>query len=62
MTLNHSAVLLKKLGELKPKGGPDTGTNVGDAIALATIHLDSTTGAKRQENCLATLPHQDLLS
>jgi Ca-activated chloride channel family protein len=48
LTLNHSSVLLKKLDELKPKGGPDAGTNVGDAIALATIHLDSTTGAKRR--------------
>jgi Ca-activated chloride channel family protein len=48
LTLNHSSVLLQKLEELKPKGGPDAGTNVGDAIALATIHLDSTTGAKRK--------------
>jgi len=48
LTLNHSSALLKQLEELKPKGGPDAGTNVGDAIALATIHLDSTTGAKRK--------------
>ena len=48
LTMNHSSVLLQKMEELKPKGGPDAGTNVGDAIALATIHLDSTTGAKRK--------------
>jgi Ca-activated chloride channel homolog len=48
LTLNHSSGLLKKLEELKPKGGPDAGTNVGDAIALATIHLDSAAGAKRK--------------
>jgi Ca-activated chloride channel family protein len=48
LTLNHSSVLLKKVDELKPKGGPDAGTNVGDAIALAVIHLDATAGAKRK--------------
>lgn len=48
LTLNHSSVLLKQIDELKPKGGPDAGTNVGDAIALSVIHLDSTSGAKRK--------------
>ena len=48
LTLNHSSVLQKKVDELKPKGGPDAGTNVGDAIAAAVIHLDATAGAKRK--------------
>jgi Ca-activated chloride channel homolog len=48
LTLNHSSVLLKKVEELKPKGGPDAGTNVGDAIALAVFHLDVTSGTKRK--------------
>ena len=48
LTLNHSSVLMKKVDELRPKGGPDAGTNVGDAIAAAVIHLDATTGAKRK--------------
>lgn len=48
LTLNHSSVLLKTVDDLKPKGGPDAGTNVGDAIALAVIHLDATSGAKRK--------------
>jgi Ca-activated chloride channel family protein len=48
LTLNHASALLKKIEELKPKGGPDAGTNVGDAIALAVIHLDATQGAKRK--------------
>jgi Ca-activated chloride channel family protein len=48
LTLNHTSVLLKKVDELKPKGGIDAGTNIGDAIAAALIHLEATTGAKRK--------------
>jgi Ca-activated chloride channel homolog len=45
LTLNHS-VLLKVADDLKPLIGIHAGTNVGDAIALATIRLDATSGAK----------------
>src|SRR5262245_28710249 len=48
LTLNHSSVLLKKVDELEPKYGVDAGTNVGDAIAAAVTHLDSTAGARRK--------------
>jgi Ca-activated chloride channel family protein len=45
LTLNHS-VLLKMADELEPKFGIHAGTNIGDAIALATIRLEATSGAK----------------
>src|SRR5262245_26332962 len=48
LTLNHSSVLLQSVDALQPRGGIDAGTNVGDAIAAAVIHLDATAGAKRK--------------
>lgn len=48
LTLNHSSVLLRTVEALQPKGGIDAGTNIGDAIAAALIHLEATTGAKRK--------------
>jgi Ca-activated chloride channel family protein len=45
LTLNHS-VLLKILDDLKPQEALKAGTNVGDAIALAIIRLDTAGGAK----------------
>jgi Ca-activated chloride channel family protein len=40
LTLNHS-VLFKVVDELKPKGGPDAGTNIGDALGEAVERLDA---------------------
>jgi Ca-activated chloride channel family protein len=45
LTLNHS-VLLKIADGLRPKGGLDAGTNVGDAIAEALIRLEASKGPK----------------
>ncbi len=40
LTLNHS-VLFKIVDDLKTRGGPDAGTNIGDALAEAVERLDS---------------------
>jgi Ca-activated chloride channel family protein len=40
LTLNHS-VLFKVVDDLKPKGGPDAGTNIGDALDEAVERLDA---------------------
>ena len=46
LTLNHS-VLLKLLDAERPRGGPDAGTNVGDALAEAVTRLDGDDGRRK---------------
>lgn len=45
LTLNHS-VLFKLVDELKPKGGPDAGTNIGDSLGEAVERLDAVKSKK----------------
>jgi Ca-activated chloride channel family protein len=46
LTLNHS-VLVRVADALKPKDGPDAGTNLGDAIAEGLVRLEAA-GSRRK--------------
>jgi Ca-activated chloride channel family protein len=53
LTLNHE-VLAKVVDELRAKGGPDAGTNIGDALGEAVARLDAVK-TKRREKVLILL-------
>lgn len=53
LTLNHS-VLFKVVDDLRARGGPDAGTNIGDAIGEAVERLDAVR-AKRKGRVLIVL-------
>ncbi|MFO0852361.1 MAG: VWA domain-containing protein [Gemmataceae bacterium] len=46
LTLNHS-VLVRVADSLKPKDGPDAGTNLGDAIAEGLVRLEAAGGRRK---------------